>query len=1274
MAAISSPGKRRGWRRKLALFGAGLIVLLVLAYFIATSAPFLKGVILPRVSKAVNAEITVGDASISPFSQVVLRQLAVRTTGAEPLLQANEVRLRYSLWSILRGNIKVDEVTIDSPVIQIVQNADGTGNLDPFLKQEAKPAEKAPAKPSKPLQLDVKNVALKNVSLRAVQNSKDGARQTIELSDINIGLDQLKNGTAGKLTLAAAMKLDLSRTNAHDSLQARGSGALEFALDPDLMPQFVRGKVTHEILKGDGAFSSVAGERTELNCDVTPTEVKTFSVKFFQADKPLGGLLVSGPFDLKKLEGRLNLEVQSIDRQVLNIAGAAHGWDFGNSTLNATNLIDISQKASVIAANGRLAGRQLGIRQGNQSTPPLDLDFDYQVSVNLTDKTALLQRLNLAGKQGPNDLFRATLDKPMNLSWGQNQAGFKESSLQFAVNNLNLADWQPFLGSVPVSGKVDVQLKMLAQQDGKQLKADLAAKVQELSAQFGSNKVDRANVQLQASGQLADFNNATVEKYSFTFGQASASVLTANGSASYVVKSGDLSAQTTLEASLSGLFKAVALPQLNASAGTLKLTALAMKKGQETSASGSLALGDFTGRYADYQFQNFQTTFDFDVAVKDQVAQLRRLALAVRQGSEPGGSLDVGGKFDTAKNSGEFTFNLADFNQNALGPFVTPALAPNKLVSISLNAKGSANFDPQRESSVKADLKLANFVVEDPQRQLPKSPLSASFQLEGAMQKDVVTLRQLLLTLATADQARNELQATGKFDLGKKSGEVNFSATDFRAAAFQPFLASALAPNKLVSVALNAKGNASFGAEGQSSLKCDLSVTNLVVEDPQQKLPKTPLALGLQLDGGMQKELLNLRQVLLTLSPTDRAKNQLQISGKIDLAKTNAAPGQLTLQAESLDVTPYYDLFAAKPTVAAPAEAQKKATPASPPTAAPAPTEPEPVSLPFRHFAFDGRIDRLYLREIAVSNFVTTAKIDDNKVLLKPFQLILNGAPVSANANLNLGVKGYTYDLALNADKIPLDPIVNSFMPDSRGRYHGLVLANAQLKGAGITDASLQKNLTGQLGFSFTNASIQLFADNKPPKNVFTRLIWYTLEGIGVFLRLNEVASSPLNSIYAQAQIGDGKINLSRFSLQSQAFEAHTQGVVPMEVPLNGSHLNLPLEFSLSHSLAQKSGLMPANTPPDAAYVSLPTFVTVKGTVGEPKSDFKELAVGGILLKSGVGVAEKLGVNVGGKTGGILKGVGDLLTGQGSSNTSSTNKPATNQPPKLNPFDLFKKK
>ena len=96
-----APKKRRGWLRAIAWVFGILIVLLVVVYFVATSSAFFKGVILPCAGKAMNALVTVSDASISPFSQVILHNLKVQPTGAEPLVTAAEVRLRYSLMDIL---------------------------------------------------------------------------------------------------------------------------------------------------------------------------------------------------------------------------------------------------------------------------------------------------------------------------------------------------------------------------------------------------------------------------------------------------------------------------------------------------------------------------------------------------------------------------------------------------------------------------------------------------------------------------------------------------------------------------------------------------------------------------------------------------------------------------------------------------------------------------------------------------------------------------------------------------------------------------------------------------------------------------------------------------------------------------------------------------------------------------------------------------------------------------------------------------------------------
>src|SRR4051812_7290171 len=124
--------KRRRWGRRVVVILVVIIVPLVIGYFVATSEPFFKSVILPRASKSLNAKITVADAVIHPFSDVTLRGVKVETTGPEPLATVQEARVRHSLLDIIRGNIKVAEVTAIQPVVHVVTNPDGSSNLDPL--------------------------------------------------------------------------------------------------------------------------------------------------------------------------------------------------------------------------------------------------------------------------------------------------------------------------------------------------------------------------------------------------------------------------------------------------------------------------------------------------------------------------------------------------------------------------------------------------------------------------------------------------------------------------------------------------------------------------------------------------------------------------------------------------------------------------------------------------------------------------------------------------------------------------------------------------------------------------------------------------------------------------------------------------------------------------------------------------------------------------------------------------------------------------------------
>src|SRR5690242_5520704 len=91
---------RRRWLRWLLWLATGVVVLVVAVYFIATSSAFFKAVILPKVSAALQADVSVSDAAISPFSSVVLQDLKVTPKGGEPVFAAKSISAKYSLVAI----------------------------------------------------------------------------------------------------------------------------------------------------------------------------------------------------------------------------------------------------------------------------------------------------------------------------------------------------------------------------------------------------------------------------------------------------------------------------------------------------------------------------------------------------------------------------------------------------------------------------------------------------------------------------------------------------------------------------------------------------------------------------------------------------------------------------------------------------------------------------------------------------------------------------------------------------------------------------------------------------------------------------------------------------------------------------------------------------------------------------------------------------------------------------------------------------------------------
>lgn len=1122
-----------GFKLKKMILIAGLVLAAaVLLFFVVTSGPFVRSVVLPRVARSLGVDITAARVSLRVFSHAELKRVSITAPGGEPIFSADEIRARYSLISILRGRIQIDEVTLVSPDLRIAQEADGTTNLDPLL---AGGGSSQSAKESGPPQLAVRNVSVKSGRVALAQKSATGAVTRSEITGLDLALDRLENGQSGKLTVDAAVRSSTpaaSGAQGDSVIEGRLNGAWQFTFDPQLRPRELSGSARLDLARAEGGYSELRGASVVLASDLTPTELRQLSLRLERGGQRLGQVLVSGPFDLVKSEARLRIEVQSIDRQILNALGAAQGVDFGSSTFNSTSVVDVSKDWKLIAATGGLSGQGIEIKQAGTATPAINLNVDYQAQIDLAAQTAILQKLNIRGQQAGADLITGALDRPMNITWAPEARGFAESTFQCSVTNLNLGDWRAFLPEDPPAGRVSARFKVVAQRDARALAANGQLLVEDLNVALGTNRINRARLALLVDATMEDFRTVDARSFELTIDQPDGPLLKASGSGRYDVSSGDMSAHCSAEAALTPLLRQVPVEGLAANRGTARASAAYTRKAGIHTAAGSLALADFSGVVSGVGLDNYHVALEYTADLSGDVLRLNKGNLALRQGFGSGGSVDLKGEYNLADASARFTCQLLHLNENALSPFLTTALGGNKLVRLTTAGGGTVTQSPN----------------------------------------------------------------------------------------------------------------------GRSTLEGDVRLENLVLQRPGAARPEEPVTLSLRLDAALHGQLVELKECALALTPTLRAKNQLQIQGRLHLNPTNTAPSELRIASDGMDLTPYQAWLLGGTNAPAPAAVS---TPA-------APGEPEPVQLPFSRLTATARINRLFLKEIDAANVTADLKTSGSTVVLDPFQCSLNGAPVTGRADLNLGVPGYTYDLTFKAGQVPVEPLVNSLTANEPGQFKGELIADARIRGAGTTGSSLRRSLQGAVSLSITNMDLQILSYQ--PKGPFDpkRLI----QPIATVLGLGELLQSPLAGLEFRSTLGNGAITVDQFAALSPAFYAEARGAIPIADVLTNSPLNLPVNLALRRSIAEKANLVPSDAPTNTAYVALPDFVKVTGTLGAPATQTDKLVIAGLLART----STRLVPAIGGAVGNVIEGVRGLLNPSG---TAATNAPAGAAAPRAKPADTL---
>src|SRR4029077_14801831 len=195
--------------------------------------------------------------------------------------------------------------------------------------------------------------------------------------------------------------------------------------------------------------------------------------------------------------------------------------------------IQFAKAGSALTIAGQFNLNKLQVTRTNLTTPPLDFRAEYNVGIDTAAGNALIRTLSLTGQQKGNQILKGELTSPMTIAWGNTANAVGDSTLNLAVTHLDLSDWKLFLGDVAPAGDVNMTIKLLSQQAGKQLTFNLDGTIDKLTAGSGNNQITDATVTLGLSGQANDLKQFKFPEYKLQVVRQNQPLVTASGSGSF---------------------------------------------------------------------------------------------------------------------------------------------------------------------------------------------------------------------------------------------------------------------------------------------------------------------------------------------------------------------------------------------------------------------------------------------------------------------------------------------------------------------------------------------------------------------------------------------------------------------------------------------------------------------------------------------------------------------------------------------------------------------
>jgi len=381
-----------------------VLVVVALPFLLPTSV--YKEQIIEQTRLATGRTLTIdGDLNISIWPALGVEVQKVRFANAagahEPdMATMDSLVVGAELWPLLAGALKVTEIRLVNPVINLEIDKDGKGNWLFEPQGAAPPAGDQPAAPPPPSQTSSADFSFRDVVLSGgvltYRDQRDGTNQRVEAINANVKLPSLDEPMVfdGGLTWNKEAITIATTVGNPRALSTGGTSALVAKIEGDVLNAAFDGEVDAKTsaINGKVDFATASARRLAAWAGVTLPKVKGFGamklagmleadggrIAFKQTKLSLDGMNGSGNLALDTTKARPYVKGDfTLDRLDLNpymSAGGGSGpagggggmpkWSDAPIDFSALNLVDADFDFAVnaLSVGGLKIGRSaLGI-------------------------------------------------------------------------------------------------------------------------------------------------------------------------------------------------------------------------------------------------------------------------------------------------------------------------------------------------------------------------------------------------------------------------------------------------------------------------------------------------------------------------------------------------------------------------------------------------------------------------------------------------------------------------------------------------------------------------------------------------------------------------------------------------------------------------------------------------------------------------------------------------------------------------------------------------